>query len=170
MSDKNEVLKAVIDFERMGYGYYAEVATKSINPLTRKVFESLAAQEKDHIVQAEAIFAGRDLSGFSRGNRPDLEEIIKGCFVAFSSEERQAWKMDNAEAYLRAMDLERQGCNMYEQLAAKTEDAETAGLFRRMQGEEEKHFEALENTYAYFADPGDWQHEDERLTWNWMNT
>ncbi|MDD3926690.1 MAG: ferritin family protein [bacterium] len=165
---ESPALNAAIELEQSGYVYYREVAEKTENPLTARLFSSLAAQELEHIQRARELYAAGGEPAVHSSSM-NLEADVKRFFGQFSKEQRQDWKMDNAEAYERAMELEKQGYDMYAKFAAEARDEREAAFFKALQREEEGHLEALENVYAYFAQSKDWQHEDERTTWNWMN-
>ncbi len=166
-----DALNSALSLEHSGHDYYVRVAENAKNPLTREVFNALAAQELLHMERIQDIYHGLQFpESVPHVHADDMQAMVRGIFARFSSHERQTWEMDNAEAYEYASDLERQSIAMYNKLAADSNDAAERQFFEELSREENAHLNALENVYNYLQRTGDWFASDESHVWNWMNT
>lgn len=166
-----EELKSALDFERTGHDYYASVAEKVKNPLTKEVFSALAGQELVHMERIQEIFDNLKAEGVQpHVHAEGIEQMVQRILKQFTTHERDAWEMDNAEAYEYAQDLERQGIAMYNRLAEESLGSVEKQFFKALSEEEFFHLTALQNVYFYLERTGDWFGSEEGRVWNWMNT
>jgi rubrerythrin len=57
--------------------------------------------------------------------------------------------------------MERKGYNLYKEAASKASDPSAGKVFVFLAGEEEEHFEVLQNMHRYLSDPRAWFLEQE---------
>ena len=165
-----DALKTALDLETKGHAYYMDIASKADNPLTQSVFFSLAAQELIHMQRIKDLYEGRpDAEGVSAIAHGELEKAVQEIFDKFTSEQREAWAMDNAAAYDYAMKLERESAAMYDKFARESANPAEAQFFQSLRAEENEHLAALENVSGYLGHTGDWFAVEETRVWNWMN-
>lgn len=167
-----EALKKALEFEEEGYGFYKKISLEINQPLAKRLFESLAQQEKEHMERINKIYKeiqkGGDPEIEDDGESSQIENEVKKIFEALDETKRKA-PLDHIEGYKLAMEMEKKGLNMYK----KNEENSTGKLkafFNALKREEQQHLTALENVYFYLTKPGDWLAEDESRIWNWMNT
>lgn len=174
MSDKTylqDALQSALDFECRGHDYYLAVAGKAKNPLTKEVFTALAGQELIHMEKIQEVYDNLDFQGVTpHPHAGSVEKLIRGVFDRFAKEERDAWAMDQADAYEYAKDLERRSIVMYDGLAKKSDNPVEAAFFEALKAEENDHLTVIENVYFYLTRTGDWFASQEDRVWNWMNT
>lgn len=164
-------LQASLGLEQKGYDHYQQALTEAKNPLTQKLFGTLAEQELEHMRRI------RELSG-SGTEKMDtdtipveaLEMMVKELFAEFSKDDRSGWDLDSASGYEHAMHLEKESIDLYRSLASESVNASETAFFEALEKEEVKHLDALQNAYYYLKHTSDWFESSESETWNWMNT
>jgi rubrerythrin len=172
---KEEGLLAAIEFEREGHGFYGDAAARATNPLASRIFSALAVEEVEHRMRLDTQL--RELREGSRwrvATSPgsNLEQVVKDYFLGTYRERlrENLAEADNVRAIEAALETERRGMQMYDDLIARAEDDEERGLFQSLKDEEVEHLKALENVHAYLSQTGDWFQREESQVWNWMNT
>lgn len=168
MAIKEDSLDLAIDLEKEGHEYYTQHAKKAENPLSKKVLETLAAMELDHIEVVKKIAEGKSVTA-DELKKIDVEQKVKGVFDEFSESERKGWKEQDSSAYEHALKLETKLAELYKQLAKETSDSEEKDFFHALMREEDKHYELIYNAMYYLTDPKSWASEFEGEVWNWMN-
>ncbi|KYO65847.1 ferritin-like domain-containing protein [Thermovenabulum gondwanense] len=165
----NEIYKKAIEFERKGFEFYKEIAEKMNQPLAKRLFESLAEQEKEHIHFIEDIYEkGNFEIGIAELKQINkMEEDIKKVFFEIDKEKRKA-PLDHIEGYKLAMELEKKGYEMYKDFA-KNSIGKEKEFFETLMEQEKQHFESLNNVYRYLSESEIWYSEEESKVWNWMN-
>jgi rubrerythrin len=153
-------LEYAIQMERDGLAYYMEAARKTANPLGKKMFEALAADERDHeailtrVAQKMDITIGDDLPKRRLVTLfGTLGEELKGQMDASDD--------DNA-VIERALVMERAAVDHYRKLGADEPDEKYAAVYQRLVEEETQHVEILQNTRTYLNDTGHWFFWDEQ--------
>jgi rubrerythrin len=167
----HDALEASIGLEQKGYDHYTQALAEAKNPLTKKLFATLAEQELEHMRRIRELFekeAGKDSCDIIPGTA--LEMIVKEVFDGFSKDDRSAWDVDVSSAYEHAMHLEQESIDMYSSFAAESANAPEKRFFQELEKEEGKHLTALQNVYHYLTHTADWFESTESETWNWMNT
>lgn len=155
-----EVVHAAIQLERDGREFYLEAAGKSSNELGRKMLESFAADELNHITWIEAI---------SEGSAPEVEPAdgiysrLKGIFAEAPAEVRRAaaGSPGDTAAIRIALGMEDKSVEAYEEWAADADDAPVRELCGKLAEAERQHRRLLENTMEYLENTGDWFMQEE---------
>ena len=166
-----DALQASLGLEQKGYDHYKKALADAKNPLTQKLFTTLADQELEHMRRIRELFE-KDAEETSDATIPGeaLEMVVKEIFDAFSKDDRSGWDVDVASAYEHAMHLEQESIDMYSNFATESADASETTFFQALKEEEVKHLTALQNVYHYLTHTSDWFESTESVTWNWMNT
>jgi rubrerythrin len=166
-------LKFAYDFEVKGVNLYMRLASKTRNILAREVFYSLAKQEVDHakrIGEVEAMVkANRGWRVLSAVKPGSMEAELKKFFASAGRSQLKKRGAD-VQGYDLAMKMERKGYRAYSEFYRNAATAGEREFFRQMMAEENKHYEALANVYAYLTGNEDWLQAEESKTWNWMST
>lgn len=161
---QSELQKKAISFEKKGVSMYLHAADQTNNPLARRLFYSLAIEEIEHITWIED-----QLPQVSpESSEGVIEEKVKAVFASLREKEIRK-DSDNVAALEKAMEMEKQGRDLYQSLRDEATTEDEKDFFRRLVVEEEKHLTSLENVYHYLTDSSDWFHSTESQTWNWMN-
>jgi rubrerythrin len=166
-----DALQAAIGLEQKGYDHYQKALEDAKNPLTQKLFTTLAEQELEHMRIIRELFEGgaKETSAAVIPGEA-LEMVVKEIFGDFSKDDRSVWDIDVATAYEHAMKLEQESIDMYSSLADESGDVSETTFFQALSEEEVKHLTALQNVYHYLKHTSDWFESTESETWNWMNT
>jgi rubrerythrin len=147
----------VFDFamkmEMDGKSFYEQLAEKSTNPGLRTIFSRLAADEQKHYeifqaLQSETPPHMQDTTVLEDA-RNIFGELLSGKSSVPSFE-------GDLEGYLYAMKLEADSVDLYEEAAGKEQDASVKDILMRIAGEEQKHFNILENIYNFVNAPNEY--------------
>ena len=171
-NDPKEVVDSAMKFELEGRGILSESAEKATHPLSKATFQFLADQELKHIeiikAYAETVAASGefDASGLSVVTKQQAGEQIKGLFAKFQSEfEATAGKEEERlEIYDVGMNMERYGHDFYKAAAAQATDPTAKKFYEFLAAEEIRHFEMIQDTRDFLAQPDAFQAIDE----HWM--
>lgn len=168
-----EALENAIKFEQEGYDYYKKIAGELEHPLAKRLFESLATQELEHIKRIErlyeAIEKNEGLDDINNIRLPGIEKEIKKVFEQLDDDKKK-FPLDHKEGYKLAMEMENKGYGLYKKYAEEATDPRIEAFFKGLMEEEIEHYDALVNVYRYLTDTVNWYSEVESKVWNWMNT
>ena len=134
-------------------------AKQTSHKLAKAAFELLGREELRHVELIEGL--GKQLGG--AGEAPTLEMVgrkalesgLKSIYEA-EHEETIEGKMDPAEAYEKAIELEKKVTSLYSQYSRECEDDAAKRLFAVLNKEEEHHLSLLEDMLGYLTDPNQW--------------
>ncbi|MBU0580144.1 MAG: ferritin family protein [Candidatus Margulisbacteria bacterium] len=155
-----------IKFELEGVTLYTDLQTKAQDILTKKLFESLVAQEKMHLEYITNFSQSRK---FEPLRYNPLENSIQKVFESISQESAKKEKISQAEGYELALKLEDKGYHLYQKALAEASEEEDKKFFKFLSQMEQEHYEALANVYYYLTENDKWLAENESITWSWMN-
>lgn len=140
--------------------FYSEAARKVSCPTGRKMFETIAEDEKRHLVMIDRIAKGMSIAA------QDLTPLqrVKTVFETMKDQmlKQVAACKDDLEALTIAMQMEKEGEAFYKRShdAAKTEKEKE--LFRRLIMEEREHYTIFANSHQFLSDTGNWFLWEER--------
>lgn len=134
--------------------FYTEAAMKTSHPVGKRMFLSIAEDEKRHIAMIDALVKGLEITY----DNADPMEKVKSVFAEHKEEmqERLAATQDEKEALSVAMEMEKKGHDFYVKAASEATDPKSKALFERLIAEEEKHYKVFSNTLAFLDDTGNW--------------
>ncbi len=170
MENLTEALKRAIDMEKKGYDIYIEAAKKTSNKLGKVTLEAIAAKELDHIKAIEEFdkkISG-EISDLSKAiesiNSKSKKDYIGSIMDKLKAELQAKVKADTdlEKAYEVAMGLERQSYDLYKKLAGEASDPQAKKFFEFLMGEENTHYELLQETLQYLNNPSEWFKQKER--------
>ncbi len=169
---REKLLITAVELEKKGHRYYSEHAREAENPLARRVLDTLAEQELEHIEFLEALVDGEpyvtELASSSARDE-DIERAAREVFEKFSQEEIAGWQLDDESVYERARQMEIMSIRLYSELAEESEDEAEQEFLRQLVKEERRHLESIDNVQYYLQNTGDWLSMQESKRWNWMN-
>jgi len=149
-----DALQYAIQLERDGLAFYTEAAAKTKNPLGKRMFEGLAADERRH----EAV-----LVGIAQKMHVPLEgDMPKRRLVTLFAELGPALKTElgadasDTKAVEKALEMEKAAIVLYEKQAKAAQDARTRALYECLVSEEHQHADILQNCLAYLNRTGQW--------------
>jgi len=165
MKNISEALNTALDLEKEGYDVYMSAAKKTGNKFGRATLEAIAKKELDHIKAIENYSKNID-AAISMINPRDKKYYIRPIMEAIKSnlDSVPSKDLELEKAYKIAMGLEQRSYDLYKRLASEAENAQVKKFFEFLMGEENIHFELLQETLEYLDKTGDWFREQER--WN----
>ena len=134
--------------------FYTKAAETTSHPVGKKIFLSIAEDERRHIRMIETIVKGMDIT---EENVDPMERVLN-VFEQNKEQmkERMAATSDEKEAFKVAMEMEYEGREFYKKSAAEATDERSRALFERLALEEEKHYAIFSNTHTFLDDTGNW--------------
>jgi rubrerythrin len=134
--------------------FYGEAAEKTSHKAAKRMFLSIMEDEKRHIRMINDILSGMDISG----ETADPVGNVNSVFEELKEEMRERVKAsaDDTEALEIAMRMEKEGFEFYEKTAGEAADPKVKALFKRLAGEEEKHYRIFLNTHSFLSETGHW--------------
>ena len=139
--------------------FYTEAAGKTQYPAGKKMFETVATDEKRHLAIVNKLLQGLEI------HMEDVHPInnIKTVFETMKDKmmEKVQATADELEAFKIAMQMEKEGIDFYRKLLTESKTEKEKTLFQKLIREEEQHFAIFENTYNFLMDTGNWFMWDE---------
>jgi rubrerythrin len=144
----------VFDFamkmELDGKAYYEEFTRETAIDGLKAIFTMLAADEQKHY---EVISAMKQGSGGMMADSTVLGKA-RNVFQDLMVDKTLAAGLGKSlDGYRHAMKVEADSVRLYEDMAHKEKDEETARLLRKIADEEKKHYSIMENLYDYTLAP-----------------
>jgi rubrerythrin len=161
-------LEVAMDNEAREAEFYRKHSERTSNPLGKKMFISLAHDEREHMERIRALHVrlkeqGRwpeDLPLEVRGTQ--VKEVLKS-FVESVERTSQA-NRDDMDAVRIAIEFEQKGEAFYRDLAQKVESHPEKEFFSFLASMEHDHLVSLKDTLEYFQNPEGWFTAKERHT------
>lgn len=143
------IFNFAIKMEQDGKAYYDKLAKDATLPGLQKIFASLAEDEQKHY---DIFVALRDGGKNVAMADSTVLEFSKNVFAALPTESGEAVK-DDLDSYSHAMQLEADSFRLYERAAKEEQEEGIERLLLKIAAEEHKHYEILENIYAFANAP-----------------
>ena len=160
---KEEVLRVAVQLEKDGRDFYLDASAKTGSDLARKMFQSLADDESNHIEWIERMAPGVETAEVANRQlynklRPIFANAPAGLKLAaeFSS--------DDIKALDIAIGMEVKSMAAYSKWAEEADSDDICNLCKVLVGQERFHKEMLENTKKYLDSTADWFMQEEG--WN----
>lgn len=142
-----EILLAALGMEAALGGFYTALAKDAPDTDTHDTFARLAGFEKRHLDHVHTLYRK------ATGDETKLDDLLAGASPALEGGlpgaaflEQLGGKPDSArEALELAASVEAQALDLYTRLAAKTDEADAAGLYATLAQEEKTHLRAVSN-------------------------
>ncbi|KPK30722.1 MAG: hypothetical protein AMK70_13685 [Nitrospira bacterium SG8_35_1] len=134
--------------------FYSQAAEKTQCPAGKKMFETIAQDEKGHLEIVNNLLKGLDI------HVEDVHPIqnVKTVFEAMKDDmmERVEATSDDLEAFKIAMEMEKKGLEYYTKLAGDASTDKEKMLYEKLIKEERQHYTIFSNTYNFLKDTGNW--------------
>lgn len=153
------VFEFAMQMEKDGEAYYRQIAENTKNPGLKKIFETLADEEVVHY------------NTFKKLAERNSAEVVESNILTKSknifAEMKEAGPVDlsdetpQTDAYLKAMDAEKEAYTFYEEKAAEAEDEAEKKILLVFAREERRHYRLLENIQEFVAQPDRWIEDGE---------
>lgn len=163
-----EALHMALENEAREAEFYRKHSDRTSNPLGKKMFVSLAHDEKEHMERLKAL--SEELR--SKGRWPQevpltvgqtkVREVLRS-FPEMAERVSRADR-DDLEAVRLAIEFEEKGEAFYRDLASKVKDQKEKEFFELLASMEHEHLVSLKDTLEYFQNPEGWFTAKERHT------
>ncbi len=166
------ILQTAIAKEEERHGSYLEASQQVSNPLARRTFEFLAADELNHKQYIEAYYQVMQ----KEGHWPSVEECGEGCkleaqdlqklFDTARSDVTGAVTRDSelTEIYDLAMQAERESIQFYSEQLEKATVQEARAFYEVLLNAEHQHLQLLSETQMFLDDTTQWYIDEEQWT------
>jgi len=154
-----ELIELALDTESSGNDFYLDAASKTDHKLARAAFEVLAKEEIRHVELIEAL--SRTLEGeggpveTTSPEKKELEKRVKTVYEKAGDETTED-KMEPAEAYEKAIELEKKIAALYYGYIEECQSDAARRLFKALYQEEQDHLGLLEDMLGYLTKPDQW--------------
>ena len=134
--------------------FYTEASGKVSHPVGKKMFLTIAEDEKNHIKMIEEVMKGLELT--IREANP--VKAVKTIFEEMKDKMmgRLEANTDDLEAFRIAMEMEKQGIDFYTKVKEEVKTEKEKKLFDRLIYEEQQHYKIFSETYTFLKDTGNW--------------
>lgn len=155
-----DALEVAMKMETDAISFYTEAARKTKYPAGKKMFQTIAEDEKRHLEMISQLIKGMNIT------HKDVSPMknVKTVFEALKNEmmKKVEATADEMEAFKIATQMEREGKEFYEKTLAHAKTDKEKALLQRLIQEEKQHYEIFFNTYQFLADTGNWFMWEER--------
>lgn len=159
-------LEMAMENEAREAEFYRRHSERTSNPLGRKMFISLAHDEREHMERIKALYGRLQDQGRWPEDVPlevkgtQVKEVLKS--FGQSPQRLSLADRDDLEAVRIALEFEQKAEVFYRDLAAKVEDRTEKEFFSFLASMEHDHFVSLKDTLEYFQNPEGWFTAKER--------
>lgn len=147
-------IEIAVRMEKDAINFYSEAAEKTKHSVGKKMFVTIAEDEKRHLEMLSQMFKGLNIT------IKDVSPMknIKTIFEAMKDEmmQRVEATTDELEAFKIAMQMEKQGIEFYKKAVLEVQTGKEKSLFERFIKEEQQHYDIFANTYFFLSDTGSW--------------
>ena len=164
--DRMASIELAMRNEKTEMEWYLNESERSNNPLAKKLFVTLANDEKEHMTRIKGLHA--KLTG--EGAWPeDLPLDVAGTCVKDVLDEllgkvgsAEGHDDDDLAALNRASNFEDKGSKFYAELAGECENPQERKFFSFLSGIEREHYLSIKDSLFYLEDPEGWTESKER--------
>ena len=147
-------IEIAIKMETDAINFYKEASKKANHSVGKKMFLTIAEDEKRHLDMLNQILRGLDIK------IKDVSPMknIKTVFEEMKDEmmHKVEATTDELEAFKIAMKMEKEGIEFYKKAASGAKTDKDKSLFERLIKEEQQHYDIFANTYFFLSDTGNW--------------
>ena len=147
-------IEIAIKMETDAINFYKEASKKANHSVGKKMFLTIAEDEKRHLNMLNQILRGLDIK------IKDVSPMknIKTVFEEIKDEmmHKVEATTDELEAFKIAIRMEKEGIEFYKKAASGAKTDKEKSLFERLIKEEQQHYDIFANTYFFLSDTGNW--------------
>lgn len=147
-------VEIAIRMETDAINFYASTSEKTKNPVGKKMFLTIAEDEKRHLETLSQIFKGLDIKPKDISPMQNIKTIFES--MRDKMMERVEATSDELEAFKIAMDMEKEGIEFYKKVSTESQTDKEKALFERLINEEQQHYDIFSNTYFFLSNTGNW--------------
>ncbi len=164
--DRMSSIKLAIKNETAEMAFYLNEARRSNNPVAQALFETLAADEKEHMTRIRGLHEKLTADGSWPEDMPiEVDGTnIKSVLSSLGRDSNTTAKHDGDDiaALKKGIDFENNGAKFYAELAEACDNPQEAKFFRFLSGIEREHMLSIQDSLFYLEDPEGWLESKER--------
>ncbi len=166
MEDTLKSIEVALNNELKEREFYLEHSRRTRNPVGKKMFETIAADENEHYERLKALHAEMTRQGTwpetipALVSRTSIADILKN--IPALAEKTASSDADDVQAVKTAIDFERTGYELYSQLRDAAGSQAVKDFFDLLASVEREHLNSLKETLLFFEDPATWFEEHEK--------
>lgn len=155
-----EALEVALNNEQREAEFYLKNAERTTDPLGKKMFQTLAEDEREHYQRIQALHAKLKEGGRWPESLPltvkgtQVRDVLKS--VVEKVEQSPETRTGDMEAVQIAIAFEAKGEAHYKKLRETADDPAEKEFFGLLESIEREHRLSLEETLEYFKDPEAW--------------
>jgi rubrerythrin len=153
-------LKIAVKMETDAVDFYMSCAARASHPVGRKMFLSVAEDEKRHIRYVNQLIESMDFRPEEITPMQNIKTVFEQNRAAM--EQKLAATDDDLEAFRTALQMEKAGYEFYDKAATLAGSEKEKVLFDKLAQEERQHYTIFDNTLTYLKDTGLWFMWEER--------
>ncbi|MCX7815972.1 MAG: ferritin family protein [Syntrophales bacterium] len=166
MEERLKALEVALKNEHQEYEFYMKQAARTTNPLGKKMFELIAADEKEHCQRIGELYEvwknnaqwPETVPLSVRGEK--VGQHLRG--VIDNLKDANVADTDDRRALEIAIEFEANGAVYYARLRDEVEDPREKAFFNLLSDMEHEHFVVLKELLEFFEDPSSWYRKVER--------
>ena len=147
-------IEIAIKMEKDSIKFYTDASEKAKHLLGKKMFLSIAEDEKRHLEMLSQLFKEMNVT------IKDVNPInnMRTVFETLKDKMQEKIKAtkDELDAFGIAMHMEKEGIEFYKKAGSEAKTEKEKALFERLVKEEQQHYDIFSNTYNFLTDTGNW--------------
>lgn len=164
--DRMSSIELALRNEEAEMNFYLDSARRSKNAVAKALFNTLAADEKEHMNRIRGLHEKL----VSNGSWPkDVPIEVKGtnikevlAHLERGGADAAVHDGDDLDALRKGAEFEQNGAKFYADLAAACTNPQEAKLFKFLSGIEREHMISIKDSIFFLEDPKGWHAEKER--------
>lgn len=150
-----DTIETAIRMETDAIKFYSEAAGRTKNTVGRKMFLTIAEDEKRHLEMLSEMLKGfLDLPVKNVSPMKNIKTIFKSMKDEMMKQAEVT--TDELEAFKLAMQMEKEGIEFYKKALLEVQPEKEKSLFKMLIKEEQEHYDIFSNTYFFLSDTGNW--------------
>ena len=164
--DRMSSIELAIKNEKAEMEYYFGEAKRSKSPLAKSLFETLAADEKEHMTRLRDLHAKLTADGSWPVDLPiEVEGTNIGNVLKDVAKEQVSptdHDLDDLGALKKGIEFEASGSKFYADLADACDNPQEKKFFSFLSQIEREHMLSMQDSLFYLEDPEGWFEKNER--------
>ncbi len=147
-------IQIAIQMEKDAIKFYNEASEKAKHLVGKKMFLSIAEDEKRHLEMLSQIFKEMDVTIKDVNPMNNMKTVFET--LKDKMQKKIEATKDELDAFSIAMHMEKEGIEFYKKAGSEAKTEKEKALFERLVKEEQQHYDIFSNTYNFLTDTGNW--------------
>ena len=158
--DRMSSIELAIKNEKSEMEYYHGEAKRSENPVAKRLFETLAQDEREHMVRLRTLHEKLTADGSWPEDVPievagtDIKQVLSG--LARDKKTAKMHNDDDIAALRKGIEFESSGAKFYSELAEACNNPQERKFFGFLAQIEREHMLSIQDSLFYIEDPEGW--------------